>query len=416
VQPAAVAALVGNAAILAYLLATALVMTMALCFAEAGSRVTHTGGGYAYVQRAFGGWAGTVEAALLWLSCGAAAAAIADALVGTLAVLIPLLAQSIPRAATLIALFATFAAVNVKGAREGGRTVAVLTVLKLLPLAALVIWGASAVRLDHYTLSELPDATSFGRTALLLLFALTGFESAVLTSGELANPARTLPMGVTLGVMLSAAIYVVVHLVAQGVLGPELAHFQAAPLAEVASRVFGGAGRTLILVAAAVSMLGFMSGDLLSNPRVVYALAANGMMPRMLARVHSRYGTPVAAIVTYALLACMLSLFGGFTRLAIFSSVATLIMDLGVVLAAVRLRQLGVHADVPPVRLPGGWLIPGIATLLIATLLCAVTREELLAVGGFIVLCRCTMPSGRGGARLEPWMPSTLRPFDSSTL
>jgi hypothetical protein len=79
-------------------------------------------------------------------------------------------------------------------------------------------------------------------------------------------------------------------------------------------------------------------------------------------------------------------LFGGFTRLAIFSSVSTLLMDLAVVLASVRLRRLGVQADQPPVRLPGGLLIPAIATVLIAVLLFAATRDELIAVSGFIAL------------------------------
>ena len=102
--------------------------------------------------------------------------------------------------------------------------------------------------------------------------------------------------------------------------------------------------------------------------------------------MHPRYGTPAVAIVTYAVLACLLALFGGFTRLAIFSSVATLLMDLAVVLASVRLRRLGVEADQPPVRLPGGLLIPAIATALIVALLFAATREELIAVGGFIAL------------------------------
>lgn len=119
----------------------------------------------------------------------------------------------------------------------------------------------------------------------------------------------------------------VIHLVAQGVLGPDLAQFQTAPLAEVANRIFGP------------------------------------MMPRVFAWVHSRYGTPAMAIVTYAVLACLLALFGGFTRLAISSSVSTLLMDLGVVLASVRLRRLGVEADQPPVRLPGALLIPAIAAI-----------------------------------------------------
>ena len=300
----------------------------------------------------------------------------------------PVFARGGPRAAALIALFGVFAAINVKGARDGGRTVAVLTVLKLLPLAALVVWGVSAVRPEHYAWTGMPDAISFGRTALLLLFALTGFESAVLAGGELTNPARTLPVGVTIGVALSAA-----HLhgdppggAASSARTSHTSRPRRSPRSPTGSS--GPGGRTLILAAAAISMLGFMSGDLLSNPRIVYALAANGMMPRVFAGIHPRYGTrrwPSSHTPSWR--ACWPSLEASRASQSSPRSPRSSWI-FGVVLASVPASPSR-SVSRPTSRLSAclaGCSIPTIATLLIVALLLAATRDELIAVGGFIAL------------------------------
>ncbi|MBX6332720.1 MAG: APC family permease, partial [Gemmatimonadaceae bacterium] len=144
VLPAVVAAAMGAAAPLAYLVCAAAMGLIVLCFAEAGSRVSLTGGPYAYVEVALGPFVGFLGGVLLWLVALFASAAVASALVGSAAVFWPVLAHPLPRAALLVGVFALLTAVNVRGVRQGTRLVEIVTVAKLLPLLLLVAAGAFA--------------------------------------------------------------------------------------------------------------------------------------------------------------------------------------------------------------------------------------------------------------------------------
>src|SRR4030095_3040147 len=103
------------------------------------------------------------------------------------------------------------------------------------------------------------------------------------------------------------AIYMAIQLVAQGVLGAELANYADAPLAEAASRFLGNAGRTILLVGAVISAFGYVSGDILGSPRTLYAFGRNGILPAKMAAVHPRFRTPHIAIIVHAIIACALS-------------------------------------------------------------------------------------------------------------
>src|SRR5919199_6742654 len=143
VVPALAAAEMGSKAPLAYLVCALAMGLVVLCFAEAGSRVSLTGGPYAYVEVAFGPFVGFLAGAMLWLGGCFAPAAVASLLVGAVDGLTGgHLAGGVPRAAVLVALFALFAWINVRGIRQGTRLVAVATVAKLLPLLLLVGAGA----------------------------------------------------------------------------------------------------------------------------------------------------------------------------------------------------------------------------------------------------------------------------------
>ena len=96
-------------------------------------------------------------------------------------------------------------------------------------------------------------------------------------SGEVRDPARTVPRSMFLALVITTLLYLLLQLVANAVLGPSLASFVDAPLAEVASRVFGPVGRSVILLGASISMLGFLSSDALSTPRSLYAFARDGL-------------------------------------------------------------------------------------------------------------------------------------------
>lgn len=388
VVPAAVAAAMGSTAVAAYVVTAALVLLVALCFAEAASRVTATGGAYAYVERTFGPGPGFVVAWLQWLANGSlSAATVANALVGTVSVVAPGLGAGVPRLAVLALVFGGLAWINVRGTREGVRTVVVLTVLKLVPILLLLVWGAHLVRPSELAWTDPIRIGGLGQGLLLLVFGLTGMEIALTPTGEVTNPSRTVPIAAVAGVGLAAGLYVAMHLLAQGILGAELARFPEAPLAEVAGRVFGSGGRVLMLVAALVSTLGYLSGDLLATPRSIHALAEDGLLPAWLGRLHPRFRTPHMAVVAYATVTAVFAAAGSFAELAMLNAIGVLVIYLGVVLALFKLRREGVVADREPIRLPGGALIPAVALVLVVGLLWVAPRDQQLAGLGFVALC-----------------------------
>lgn len=387
VVPAVAAKELGSAAVLAYLVAALLVLTVALCFAEAGSRVTATGGAYAYVERAFGPWAGFVVATLMLVANGVVAvAAVANVLVGSLSMVVPSLGSGGTRAVFLTAVFAGFALLNIRGAKAGSRAIVILTVLKLAPLLILLVAGLGSVQVSNLRWTDPPTVGGLTRGSLLLVFALTGMEMALTPTGEVENPARTVPIAALLGVAVTAALYMGIHLVAQGVLGVGLASFSAAPLAEVAERVLGPVGRGLMVAGAVVSTTGYLSGDMFSTPRSLYALASDGLLPRGLSAVHQRFQTPWVAIAIYGAVSLLLTILGTFQQLAILNAVGVLTIYLAVILALFKLRRDGVVSDRAPLALPGAAAIRPAALGLTLVLLATAARGELLAVAAFLAV------------------------------
>lgn len=381
VLPAVVAARLGAAAFVAYLVCAVAMVLVLLCFAEAGSRVFASGGACAYVEAAFGPFFGFLVSSLLWFGYAVAAdAAIGNALVDTLASVAPAAAQPVPRALLLGAVFAVLAAINIRGARQGARTVEVLTLAKLVPLVGLVLVGLAAVRTSNLAVASFPSLAEIGSASLVLFFAFGGSESSLTASGEIRDPARTVPRGVLLGIAAVVLLYVSIQVVAQGVLGSGLAENAQAPLAATAGQVLGAPGRVVLLVGALVSMVGCLSGDLLSSPRAIFASARDGVLPRLFAAVHPRYHTPWAAIGLFALLGWLLAVSGAFEPLAILSSAAILIVYLLTVLAAVELRRRDVRASVQAFVLPGGVTVHGLACLVVVFLLAQVTQQEVKAL------------------------------------
>ena len=113
-----------------------------LCFAQAGSRVSLTGGPYAYVELALGKYVGFLVGTLLWLVGTTAMAAVGSAFIGSIAVFWAPLAQPAPRALILATVFVLFGALNIRGTKQSTRFIEIVTVVKLLPLIVFVIVGA----------------------------------------------------------------------------------------------------------------------------------------------------------------------------------------------------------------------------------------------------------------------------------
>jgi APA family basic amino acid/polyamine antiporter len=399
VLPAAMAADLGPAAILAYSVCAIILLLVGLCFAEAGSRVSASGGTYAYIERAFGPYIGFLANAMLSFGSGVlASASVSNALVGTLGAAVPALGQGVPRALVLALLYGGLVMLQVRGVRGGVRFVEGVTAAKLVPLLLLVGVGLFHVNPQHLVWTGTPTVEEISRAVLLLFFAFQGIENALTSSGEIVQPSRTVPRAIGLAILLITVLYGGIQLVAQGILGPELSAHDRAPLADAAAVAIGGWARALLLVGAAVSMFGWVGGDLLAQPRALFALGRDGLLPRALARVHPVYRTPHIAIATYAALAFGFAVTGSFRTLALVASGAALLLYLLACAAAVRLRRLDVRADGPPLDLPGGTAVAVLACAAILWVLTSLTGAEFRALALLVVVASAMY----GWARLRP--------------
>ncbi|PWU12299.1 MAG: amino acid permease [Verrucomicrobia bacterium] len=384
--PGMVAALMGPSAILAYLVCAVLVTLMGLCFAEVGSRVTESGGVYAYGRVAFGPVVGGIAGTLLWSANSVfAAAAVANFLADTLAVPWPIFEQSAPRMLFLAGLFTLLAVVNIRGTRLGARFSVATAVIKLVPLVVLMVAGAFAIHPQNLHWSGMPPLKLIGQGAVLVFFVFMGVESGLSASGEVANPARTIPRAVALALTLTAALYIGLQLVSQGVLGPDLATAKA-PLAAAATAVFGPWGGRLLWAAGVLSATGYFAGDALCSPRIVYALAEAGQLPRKLSAVHPRFGTPAVAIVVYLLTCFLVSVSGSFRQLLIISSSGTLLLYIICCLGLLRLRARNIAMAGEPFRAPGGTLLPLAAAAIMVWMLTTLEWKELAAATGLVLV------------------------------
>jgi amino acid transporter len=386
VLPAVVAAQLGPAAILAYLVCAVMMAMSVLCFAEAGSRVSASGGPYAYVETAFGPLLGFVAGVLNVLSAIAAAAAVASAFAASAAALIGMssvVVQGLLMATVLIAA----AMINIRSVGGGARLVEIAVVAKLVPLVLFVLVGAAFVRVDYLSWESTPQLLPVLSTTGLLIFAFLGIEGALQPSGEVRAPSRTVPRAVFLAMTGVIVLYLSIQIVAQGLLGPALPNDRVAPLAEAAATIVGPPGRTFLLIGATVSMFGFLCGTVLTGPRSLFAFAKDGLAPRTLASVHPSRRTPHVAIGAYVAIALGLALSGSFEDLLILANFSGLLVYISVALAAWELRRRDVRSHGEPFVVPGGPLVPVLTCLIIVGVIVAtVSLIEVAAVAGLIAL------------------------------
>jgi len=377
VLPAVASAGLGAAAPIAYVVCAAVMALIVCCFAAAGSRVSLTGGIYAYVETAFGPFVGFLAGVLYFVTATFAVASVSNAFAGSIGALWPAAASPAARAVVIGGLFAMLAIVNVRGVTPGVRVVEIMAIAKLLPLLILVVAGIWLVNPVYLRWEGLPGATSIGQTAIVLIFAFVGLEVALVPSGEVRDPARTVPRALFSALAITTTLYLLIQTVAQGLLGAAMASFATAPLAEAAGRVLGQGGRLLVLLGAVVSMFGYVSGDMLGSPRTLFAFARAGVLPATIARVHPRFHTPYIAIVLHACIVASVSISSSFRQLAVLANVAALTLYLMCVTASYELQRRDVRTDgAIPFAVPGGPVIPILAAAAIVWLLSNATRRE----------------------------------------
>ena len=303
--------------LLAWVIGGVVALIGAFCWGELGQRRPRAGGGYVYLRETFGplpaflyGWT-----LVLVIATGAIAAVAVTFADYTLALLGFPHTYSVPLA---VAAIVFLAGINYVGVRPAAITQNIFTILKLAALAMLI---GAGILLATPTASyrPLPPSTAgvgaLGAALVPVLFTYGGWQQTNFIAEEIVEPERNLPRALVLGVAIVVAVYLLTNIAYLRILGVEGLAASTAPAADTMRAVLGPAGGKIIAAGIALSTFGFLNLVILVTPRVLQAMAADGVFFRRLAVLHPSYQTPTAAIVALALCAVALTLTGTFGQL-----------------------------------------------------------------------------------------------------
>ena len=364
-------------------------LTGALCFGELGRRRPRAGGGYVYLREAWGplpaflyGWA-----LLLVIATGAIAAVAVTFADYTLALL------HLPRHfATPLAIgaIAFVSAVNYLGVRPGALLQNAFTILKLAALAVLVVAGLTAAGIappPEATVSRAPTIASMGVALVPILFTYGGWQQTNFIAEEIVDPERNLPRALLLGVAVVVTVYLLANVAYLRILGAEGLARSTAPAADTLTAVLGPSGGTLIAAGIAASTFGFLNLVILVTPRVLQAMAADGVFFPRLAVLHPVHRTPAAAIGVQAAWAIVLTVSGSFNQLVDYVSFADWIF-FGLTVAGLfvfRARERSAPSSVSGISVPGYPWTPAIFVLaslyVVASSVLANPRNAIIGAG-----------------------------------
>jgi APA family basic amino acid/polyamine antiporter len=316
----------------------------ALTYAELGALRPFAGGEYVYVRDGYGPLPGFLYAWTWFLI--AKPASIATITTGLVRVLGNFPAfQSLPRVwfpgwgashvfaityGQLVAIAATIliSALNYVGVRKAGNFQLVMTVLKVVMIAVIIVAGFSASAGSWSNFATMFTGAKGGMAGFMAalvaaLWAYDGWNDLNMVSGEIRNPERSIPVALIAGVALVAVLYMGVNAAVQYTMPASLLAVAAVPASAATQIAIGIWGAVLVSMGMALSMLVTLNGTIMSGGRVPFAVARDGYFFKALAQVHPRFHTPSLAIVVQAVMAIILLLGGGafkdFFSLAIFA-------------------------------------------------------------------------------------------------
>ncbi|MBS0382525.1 MAG: amino acid permease [Proteobacteria bacterium] len=274
-------------------------LLLAGVFFRLAKRAPRAGGPYAYSREAFGDCIGFLVAWMYWISLVGGNATIAVAFASYLSVFFPVIgAQPMHGALTALAAIWVLIAVNIAGIRSAGAVQVVTTILKLLPLLALALFGFAHFN-PHFLVPGPQAGAPLHAVSLCVaatLFAFIGVECASIPAGHVHDPAKTIPRATLLGTLIAALVYIACTAAVMGLIpAAELAKSNA-PFADAGRLLWGNWAGLLIAGAAAISCFGALNGWTLIAGQFPQAVARDGLFPRIFARESTR-GTPIPALI-----------------------------------------------------------------------------------------------------------------------
>jgi amino acid transporter len=381
--PSAVAVELGTFSPWLFLAAGVLIITVVLTFAELSSYFRISGGPVLYATRAFGSLIGFSTGWIYYVSRAAALAANSNAMAIYLGELSPWFGTATGRAAVIIVVCAGLTLANVRGVKDGVRTLAFFTVLKIVPLLIMILLGLQYVSPEILFPDSLPTIDDLGGTMLLLIYAFVGFETVLITAGETAKPKVTIPSTLIVTVIATGILYFLIVLVYVSVFAGEFS--ASSTLVDVGRKLAGPVGAIAMTMAAVFSIGGNLSSIMLAVPRLTLSLAEHQLLPRWFGDLHAKYSSPANSIMFLGALSAILALSGSFVRLAIASSLTRLITYVVCIAALPVIKGQADRLTVERAfHIKGGYIIPIIAFGLCLWMISYSSADSWKLVGGLL--------------------------------
>lgn len=325
----------GGISIVGWIFTSIGAITLALLFVDLSKRIPKLGGPYAYVKHSFGNFPGFIVAWGYWVSIICGNAAISIALVSYLSIFFPVIASNnLLAALTAISMIWILTAINLLGIRESGKVQFITTLLKLVPLVAVAIFGIFFFDINNFTPFNVSNENSFDAvtaTAALTLWAFLGLESATIPASSIKDPEKTIPRSTIAGTVVTALVYIFGTVAIMGVLPNEFLVTSNAPYSDAATKMWGGGAGLFVAAGGVISCFGALNGWILLQGQMPLAAALDGLLPKKFAEI-SRYGTPWFGIIIASLFCTLLiimnytkGLVEQFTQIILIATLATLL-------------------------------------------------------------------------------------------
>lgn len=320
------AQLVGPASLLVWVVAGLMAMAIAMCFAYCVMMVPRVGGPYAYVKQAFNPFAGFIVGWGLLLAEWFSLAVFPVAFTQYFLALVPgidVYGQALLKAIFIAVILGT----NLVGVKAAGRVNDGLTIAKLSPLVLIVLGGLLflGLRTSTFVSNLTPFATgglpAFGSALVLIFWAYAGFELSTLPTDNVERPQTTIPKAIVTGMLIVIGFYFLTNFVVVGAVSESVLASSSSPLVDAARAMFASPAiltAVIVLVVAIGALLSITGADesgTVGTSQLAYAMAIDGLLPKVFRETHSRYRTPYRGLIVLCVAAYIASLVGGLAEL-----------------------------------------------------------------------------------------------------
>ena len=288
-----------GATIIAWILTTVGSILIAISFANLGTKYPSTGGAYHYTKEAFGDFAGFLSAWLYWNGSWIGTAAILVAITSYASVVFPALNKPTISIIFSSAVLWIFTLINISGVKKAGKIQSFVTVFKIAFFALFII--VAFLNFDSVNILPLyPEEKGLSTVPLAAtstLWAFIGLESATVAAGELKNPEKNVRKSTIYGLIISAAIYLLISIGSMGAMNNKELAQSSAPLTDILTNALGTQVGKILTIAVVICILGTIIGWLLSTARVGYAAGVDGVFPKFFGKINEKTGTPVNSLI-----------------------------------------------------------------------------------------------------------------------